>query len=212
MAGRGRLTKRTVDAAVPRASRYIVWCGELHGFGLRVEPTGKKTFLIRYRAGGGRSGTLRQATVGRYGTITVEEARATARRLLGAAASGGDPLGDRKKARQAGVTVGEICDWYITEVTAGRILGRKGRPIKASTIEGRSGPDRQSRLATPRQETCPHTLAARLRGDAGEHRRAKDRGHSAWQAWSRGCVAAADRGRAYWAWLRPSLDMPLGEA
>ena len=139
MAGTGRLTKRTVDAAVPRASRYIVWCGELHGFGLRVEPTGKKTFLIRYRAGGGRSGTLRQATVGRYGTITVEEARATARRLLGAAASGGDPLGDRKKARQAGVTVGEICDWYITEATAGRILGRKGRPIKASTIEADRG-------------------------------------------------------------------------
>lgn len=129
-----QLTKRRVDAAKPSASRFIVWDSELVGFGVRVEPTGRKTFVARYRAGGGRTGVLRQALVGRYGTITVDEARSLARRLLGAAAGGGDPVGDKKSARQAGVTVAEVCDWYIKEAEAGRILGRRGRPIKQSTL------------------------------------------------------------------------------
>ena len=84
MSDRGRvqkLTKRVVDAAKPEANRFIVWDSELAGFGLRVEPTGRKTFIARYRAGGGRTGTLRQAKVGRYGTITIEEGRALARKL-----------------------------------------------------------------------------------------------------------------------------------
>ena len=129
-----RLTKRAVDATAPAATRFIVWDTELPGFGLRVEPTGRKTFIARYRAGGGRTGILRQATVGRYGAVTVDEGRANAKKLLGAAASGGDPVGDKKSSRQAGLTIGEICDWYMKEAEAGRILGRKGRPIKASTL------------------------------------------------------------------------------
>ena len=129
-----KLTKRAVDAAKPGARRYIIWDCELVGFGLRVEPTGRKTFIARYRAGGGRSGILRQATIGRYGTLTPEQARVLARKTLGAAASGGDPVGDKRKARQPGITVSHVCDWYLEQALAARILGRKGRPIKASTI------------------------------------------------------------------------------
>ena len=134
------LTKRTVDAAKPEAGRYILWDAKLKGFGLRVEPhqpSGEpslKTFIARYRAGGGRAGKLRQKTVGRYGTVTVEEARIAARKLLGAASAGADPVGEARAGRQAGVTVAEVCDWYFREVDAGRLLGRRGRRIKASTI------------------------------------------------------------------------------
>ncbi len=131
---RAKLTKRTVDAAKPETDRYILWDDSLAGFGLRVEPTGRKTFIARYRAGGGRTGVRRQATVGRYGTLTVDEARTNARRLLGRAAGGGDPVGDQQRARQAGITVGEICDWYLKAAEDGRLLGRMGRPIKASTL------------------------------------------------------------------------------
>src|ERR1019366_4579798 len=103
--------------------------------GLRVEPrqpSGEpslKTFIARYRAGGGRAGKLRQKTVGRYGTVTVEEARIAARKLLGAASAGADPVGEARAGRQAGVTVAEVCDWYFREVDAGRLLGRRGRRI-----------------------------------------------------------------------------------
>ena len=131
---RAKLTKRTVDAAKPTSARFIVWDAAMAGFGLRVEPSGAKVFIARYRAGGGRAGTLRQATVGRYGTITADEARQKARKLLAKAAGGGDPVGDKRAARQAGVTVAEVCDWYIREAEAGHILGRRGRPIKPLTI------------------------------------------------------------------------------
>ena len=129
-----KLTKRVVDVAKPRSCRYTIWDSELVGFGLRVEPTGRKTFIARYRAGGGRSGTLRQATIGRYGTLTPDNARTLARKTLGAAASGCDPVGEKKKDREPGITVSQICDWYLEQAESGRILGRKGRPIKASTI------------------------------------------------------------------------------
>ena len=129
-----KLTKRTVDTASPAASRYILWDADLAGFGLRVEPSGRKTFVARYRAGGGRSGTLRQETLGRLGTVTADEARTKAKKTLGAAAAGSDPVGEKKVARQRGITVGEICDWYLDEAEGGGLLGRRGRPIKASTL------------------------------------------------------------------------------
>ncbi len=132
---RAKLSKRTVDAAEPGVGRYVIWDTDLAGFGLRVEPSGKKTFIARYRVGGGRAGTLRQATVGRYGALTADEARAGARKVLGAAASGGDPVGDQMEARRTGLTVAEVCDWYVKAAEAGRILGRRGRPIKASTLD-----------------------------------------------------------------------------
>ncbi len=129
-----KFTKRTVDATKPGSARFMIWDSELAGFGLRVEPTGRKTFIARYRTGGGRAGTLRQATVGRYGTVTVEEARTLAKRLLGAATGGADPVGERREARQTGLNVEQVCDWYLERAEAGRLLGRAGRPIKASTL------------------------------------------------------------------------------
>lgn len=47
------ITKRVVDAAEKRDQRYHVWDDELTGFALRVEPSGVKTFVIKYRAEGG---------------------------------------------------------------------------------------------------------------------------------------------------------------
>jgi integrase len=129
-----RLAKRLVETVAPESKRFVIWDDTLPGFGLRVEPTGRKTFIARYRAGGGRTGVLRQATVGRLGTVTLDQARSKAKALIGAAQGGADPLGERKRARQAGLSVGEVCDWYLTEASKGRLLGRKGRSIKASTL------------------------------------------------------------------------------
>jgi hypothetical protein len=53
-----------------------------------------------------------------------------ARKKLTAVAEGEDPSADRHAAR-AGMTVSEVCDWYLEQAEARRILGRNRRPIKA---------------------------------------------------------------------------------
>lgn len=56
-----------------------------------------------------------------------------ARERLTEVAEGEDPSAERHDAR-AGMTVSEVCDWYLEEAEAGRILGPKRRPIKGSTL------------------------------------------------------------------------------
>jgi integrase len=109
-----KLTKRTVDASAAGASRYTVWDAELKGFGLRVAPTGIKSYVARYRVGGGRSGTLRQITLGRHGIITPDEARDLARKALGAVARGDDPAKDRADDRAA-LTLRALAEAFLTE-------------------------------------------------------------------------------------------------
>ena len=156
-----KLTKPAVDRARPEPRRYIIWDIELKGFGLRVEPSGHKTFLARYRAGGGRTGVLRQTTLGRYGNVTLDQARISARKVLGAAASGADPVGQKKEARQAGLTIAEVCDWYLEQSEVGRLLGRRGRPIKASTLAlDRSRIDRHVKPLVGSQRAKTFTVAS----------------------------------------------------
>lgn len=126
-----RLTKRTVDAlAKPTEGQDFLWDGEIRGFGVRVVPSGLKTFVVQYRNAEGKS---RRIKIGRFGIMTVEEARELAKVKLGRVADGIDPA-EEPEAGKDDITVEAVCDWYLTEAQAGRILGRKNRPIKASTL------------------------------------------------------------------------------
>lgn len=133
-----KLTKRIVDTLkAPEPSKvgvkvreHFVWDRELRGFGVQVMPSGLKSFVIQYRTPEGRN---RRAVIGRYGLMTVEEARKLAHEKLVAVSKGVDPVAEEAKA--AGLlTVAEVCDWYLAEAEAGRILGRRRRPIKPSTL------------------------------------------------------------------------------
>jgi integrase len=111
-----KLTKRTVDAAEPRTARYELWDSELRGFGLRVQPSGLKTFFVRYRAGaGGRGATKEFFPIGRYGEhLTPDEARRRAREVLGAVAQGDNPAEARRKERRAD-TVAQVAEAFMAE-------------------------------------------------------------------------------------------------
>lgn len=126
-----KIMKRTVDALRPEPDRDVfAWDSELRGFGVRVKPSGVKTFLIQYRNAEGRT---RRLVLGQYGALTPEAARDLARKKLTAVAEGEDPSADRHAVR-AGMSVSEVCDWYLEQAESGRILGRNRRPIKASTL------------------------------------------------------------------------------
>jgi hypothetical protein len=44
-----RLTKRVVDLLVPEPADRFIWDSELKGFGLKVTPAGRKSFVAQYR-------------------------------------------------------------------------------------------------------------------------------------------------------------------
>ena len=127
------LTKTEVDEAKPRAERYHVWDTRLAGFGLRVEKSGTKTFVVRYRAdSGGRSAPRRFITVGRFGPLTVDEARRQARLLLASAATGDDPAGERQKKRKE-MTVTQLVNLYESEGCFVQRGIRQGEAMKDRT-------------------------------------------------------------------------------
>jgi integrase len=127
------ITKQIADSAQPKGERYHLWDRELAGFGLRVEVSGTVTFVVRYRAGGGgRSAPRRFFTIGRYGALTVKEARAEAKAILGGVAQGDDPAGERSKRRRE-MTVSALVDLYEREGCFIQRGIRQGIPMKPRT-------------------------------------------------------------------------------
>ncbi|MCY4383629.1 MAG: integrase family protein [Nitrospinae bacterium] len=97
---RTTLTKRTVEALKPGDKSWIAWDEKLTGFGVRVQPSGMKSFIVNYRAGeGGRKAPNKRVVIGRYGRIAPDQARRLAQDLLGRVARGEDPAGERADAR-----------------------------------------------------------------------------------------------------------------
>ncbi len=125
-----KLIKTSCDAVRTTGTRYAVWDSELKGFGLRISATGVKTFVVRYRVGGGRTGVERMHTIGRFGPLTADKARGLAKLALADVAAGGDPQGGRAASR-AEITVGELCDLYLAEGCATK------KPLTIYTDKGR---------------------------------------------------------------------------
>jgi integrase len=116
---RAKLTKRTVDALAPETVRRYVYDTELPGFGVAVQPSGGRSFFVQYRTSGGRRGTARRVAIGTYGVVTVDQARAEARRLLGRVAHGDDPAAARASHKLV-PTVREMGSDFLDHVRAHR--------------------------------------------------------------------------------------------
>jgi hypothetical protein len=109
-----RITKRAVDGLEAGAAERFVWDADLPGFGVRVRPSGAKSYVVQYRAGSGRGAATRRVTLGAVGKLTTGEARALARRTLGAVANGADPAADRA-AERASLTVAQLAEAFLKE-------------------------------------------------------------------------------------------------
>lgn len=105
-----RLTKRAVEAAKPAERDVFLWDDAMPGFGLRVLPSGKRGYLIQYRA----KGRTRRLALGLHGTLTPEQARRLAAEQLACVRRGEDPSADRAAARHA-ATVAEFSERYLAQ-------------------------------------------------------------------------------------------------
>lgn len=117
-----KITKRLVDAAEAHSAEYFVWDSEIPGFGLRVLPSGRKGYVVQYRAGR-RS---RRISLGPSTVLTCEQARNRAISIVAAARNGADPAAERDAGRKA-ITVKELAERFDREHIAIR--------VKASTAK-----------------------------------------------------------------------------
>ncbi|MDB5508770.1 MAG: integrase [Hyphomicrobiales bacterium] len=119
-----KLTKRVVDAAQAAVERYVIWDSTLPGFGLRVAPTGRKVFILRYRPKGAVA-SKRFMTIGLYGPITPDQARDRALKILGDVAAGLDPA-KVANSRSTLLTVQELAGQFMDQ----HVLAKR----KAATV------------------------------------------------------------------------------
>lgn len=90
MAQKAKLTKRTVDAQKAGPAEYIVWDTDIRGYGLRIHPSGRRTFFLKYRTRDGRR-TQVKLNIGVHGDVTPDGARKIAEGWRDEIAGGGDP-------------------------------------------------------------------------------------------------------------------------
>ena len=133
MAARKRIGKRDVAMM---ASGSIIWDSGIVGFGVRRQRGEGVVYIVKYRTAEGRQ---RWHTIGRDGSPwTPDMARDEARRILGEVAKGIDPAREREDKRKA-ATVAELCERYLADAEAGRLLVRGGRPKRPLTLASDRG-------------------------------------------------------------------------
>ncbi|MGJ0533096.1 MAG: tyrosine-type recombinase/integrase [Methylocystis sp.] len=122
-----KITKTSVDALAPREKPWIAWDTDLTGFGVRVQPSGVKSYVVQfYVGGGGRNADEPRRTIGKTATLTAVQARKAAADLLAKVRLGADPVAEQRAA-QAIPSFAEIADeWLAAHVKA----KRKGRTAK----------------------------------------------------------------------------------
>ena len=110
---RVKIGKRFINGIVAptghREDRY--WDIDIRGFFVRVRPTGRIVYALKYRVGRQQ----RVLTLGAHGSPwTPESAREAARKALDRVRGGEDPSHAKQEARAA-LTVNELIDLYLTE-------------------------------------------------------------------------------------------------
>jgi integrase len=110
------LTKSIVDKLPSPESDKLGKTGQkryydnkLKGFGLRITSGGSRTFFVEKQV----KNKLRRMSLGRYGELTVEEARKQAQKMMGQIAQGIDPVAEKRAAKMRVVTLEEVLTDYL---------------------------------------------------------------------------------------------------
>jgi integrase len=106
---------RDIPAMAPGQRKYRVYDNRIPGLAVEISVSGLKTFWQRYTDPRGRR---REIRIGRYGDITVDQARKRAHELRAAIALGGDPAGARDRQKAMPTLVAFVTGQFIPHVAA----------------------------------------------------------------------------------------------
>jgi integrase len=102
-----KLTKTAVEKLTAAdGKRAIYWDSVIIGFGIRVMPSGSKTFFYQGRV----NKELIRVTIGKFPAKNAEQARKEAKRIQGQIADGQDPRPEKEEAGAA--TFGDLMTAY----------------------------------------------------------------------------------------------------
>jgi integrase len=105
------LTKKFIEGLEPKSKDYTVWDDKISGFGIKVTPTGRKSYLMKYRNHEGRQ---RKPNIGVHGNITCEQARKIAEKWHSRIVNNDDPFSEKDETKKS-PTVSELCDRFLKE-------------------------------------------------------------------------------------------------
>lgn len=114
------LTKTVIDKTpLPQVGQLILRDAKLKGFGVRILPSGSRSFIFEKRV----EGRVRRMTIGKYGELTCEQARKQATKLAGQLAMGGNPIADRQREKMLALTLEQVFADFV-----------RVRPLKDRTL------------------------------------------------------------------------------
>ena len=90
-------TKKYIESLSARDKKYTVWDSVITGFGCLVMPSGRKTYIFRYRDLDKKQVVL---TLGKHGLLTTELARNAAQQVVLKITNGIDPRQEKKKQEE----------------------------------------------------------------------------------------------------------------
>jgi integrase len=107
-----KLTKKIIEGLIykgPAPRRDARWDDEIAGLGIRIYPSGKKTFILSYRI----NNRKRLMVLGDFGVLTLDQARKMAREQLVGILNDRDPLAKKEKASKEQTTKA-FCELYMS--------------------------------------------------------------------------------------------------
>ena len=116
------LTEKLIRDAKPRTTRYILWDSIVKGFGVRIYPSGRASYIISYRThGGGRLAPKHTAKIASWPDITLREARRIAGRELTAIRFGQPDILQRRQTQRQTPTMAHGTKRYFDEYLPKRL-------------------------------------------------------------------------------------------
>lgn len=128
-----KLTVNSVKEIKPGVKDVIVWDSEIPGFGVKVTPTGKRSFLLYYRT---LDHTQRKPIIGRFPELKPETARNIALDWLAQVRAGGDPSAERKarRATRGQDTVAQMLEGFLVAKSKLRSVGEIERIFRKDIL------------------------------------------------------------------------------